>query len=772
MIRLGRMTRSNQVDATAMLLLVVGCKSDGSGGGVTPLTPTSISVIPSKVILAAVGETTQASAEVRDQNGNVMAGQAVAWSSSNAPVAEVSSTGLITAKGHGTAIISASAGGASGSVGLQVDRAAVALVESGGDGQTGVVESALPERPTVLLTDALGSPVPNRIVQFGVTGGGGSVVSTATTGQDGTASVEWVLGTLLGAQRLRATIAQFSVDFTATAIAGPAASIAKVSGDSQTGVVLATLGLPMVIKLEDALGNATVGQEVEFSTSAGSLSTMTGTTDENGLASTTLTLPATVGLVTVTASVTALGLEATFTATAIAGVPTTIEKVSGDLQVAPSSTALPFPLIARVLDASGNPVPLTLVAFASSAGSLSAASLGTDSEGLVSVVLTLPAGAGTTTVTVSTAGVPDVTFTATGFVQVGLGASLTVGTNHNCARAGTDGSWYCWGNNLNQQLGAGPAFSSLPLLIGGVTLVRVSAGGEHGCGLTSSGEAYCWGLNTSGQLGDGTNITRSTPTRVTTNLHFVAISAGASHTCALDGTGAAYCWGEGGSGQLGNAGLTDATSPVAVAGLSFQEISTGQDHSCAITLAGVAYCWGLNDQGQLGLGTLITRTVPVAVTGGLLFSEVSAGAGYSCGVTQAGAGYCWGEDISGSLGAGGAVPQANPTPLLVLGGLTFTSIEAGGGHTCGLVGGLTYCWGLNASGELGIGSMVNQSAPFLLAPGSQHAISLLLPGLGDHTCGLNGLGEIYCWGLNTSGQVGIAAGAPVTAPVMVPGWPR
>jgi alpha-tubulin suppressor-like RCC1 family protein len=258
---------------------------------------------------------------------------------------------------------------------------------------------------------------------------------------------------------------------------------------------------------------------------------------------------------------------------------------------------------------------------------------------------------------------------------------------------------------------------------------------------------------------------------VTSNLHFIRISAGAAHTCALDGTGAAYCWGEGSSGQLGNALSADLSSPSAVAGLSFQEISAGQDHTCAITLGGVAYCWGLNDQGQLGIGTQITRTVPVAVTGGLLFSGVSAGAGYSCGVTMiTGVGYCWGEDVSGSLGAGGAVPQANPTPTLVLGGHTFTSITAGGGHTCGLVGGLTYCWGLNASGELGINSMVNQSAPFMHP--APHGIALLLPGLGDHACGLNGLSEIYCWGLNSSEQVGIAAGAPVTAPAMVPGWPR
>jgi hypothetical protein len=144
------MTRTNQAVAIGFVLLLASCKSDGSGGGVTPLTPTSINVILTKAILAAVGETSQALAEVRDQNGNPMAGQAVTWSSSNLPVAEVSGTGLITAAGHGTAIISAAAGGASGSVALQVDQVAVALEESGGDGQTGVVGLALLERPAVL----------------------------------------------------------------------------------------------------------------------------------------------------------------------------------------------------------------------------------------------------------------------------------------------------------------------------------------------------------------------------------------------------------------------------------------------------------------------------------------------------------------------------------------------------------------------------------------------------------------------------------------------
>ena len=559
------MTRTNKAVAIGLLLLMTGCKGDGGGGGVDPLVPTSLIVILSKVILASVGETTQALAEVRDQNGNVLAGQSVTWSSSNLPVAEVSSSGLITARGEGTSVITATAGSASGAALLQVQQQPAALEKVGGDSQTGVVGQALPVRPEVLLTDAMGGPVRNRMIQFSVTGGGGSVEGGSSTGQDGRASAQWTLGVLLGSQRMRVAFAQFSVEFSATGVAGPAVSIIKIAGDGQAGVVLTTLALPLVVKLVDALENPSLGVTVEFSTSVGSVSPAASVTDEDGLASTALTFPATVGPVTVTASVPDLGLSETFTATSLAGAPAVLQKVSGDGQVGVAASALPVPFVAKVEDASGNPVPAVLVTFAASSGSVSPISVGTDSQGLASVVLTLPAAAGTTTVTVSTTGVASVTFTAEAFIQVGLGAALTVGDDYNCARATSDGFWYCWGNSLNALVPPGPT----PVLLGGVTLLRVSAGGGHACGVTINGEAYCWGLNSSGQLGDGTNVSRSTPTKVSGNLHFVQISTGASHTCALDGTGAAYCWGEGSSGQLGNATSTDAVTPSTVVGLPF-----------------------------------------------------------------------------------------------------------------------------------------------------------------------------------------------------------
>ena len=101
-----------------------------------PPRPTTVTVSPATAELAALGASVQLRAEVRDQNGQVMAGAAVTWASSNATVATVDAQGLVTAAGNGTATVTAMAGSAAGRSGITVaypDRAAlVALYEATG----------------------------------------------------------------------------------------------------------------------------------------------------------------------------------------------------------------------------------------------------------------------------------------------------------------------------------------------------------------------------------------------------------------------------------------------------------------------------------------------------------------------------------------------------------------------------------------------------------------------------------------------------------------
>ena len=102
-----------------------------------PLRPTTLTVTPATAELAARGATVQLTAEVRDQNGQVIAGATVAWTSSDASIATVSPSGLVTATASGATTITARAGSAFGTAEITIkdsDRAALVALYEATDG--------------------------------------------------------------------------------------------------------------------------------------------------------------------------------------------------------------------------------------------------------------------------------------------------------------------------------------------------------------------------------------------------------------------------------------------------------------------------------------------------------------------------------------------------------------------------------------------------------------------------------------------------------------
>ena len=146
------------VPATLSATLWAYACGDGTTAPPTPRPPrpTTVAVTPATTQLTALGATVQLSAEVRDQNEQVMAGAAVTWSSSTTSIATVSGSGLVTAAGNGTVTIAASAGGASGTAAVTVmqDVSAVAVTPAA---HTLVAGDML--RLAVEATDANGHPV-------------------------------------------------------------------------------------------------------------------------------------------------------------------------------------------------------------------------------------------------------------------------------------------------------------------------------------------------------------------------------------------------------------------------------------------------------------------------------------------------------------------------------------------------------------------------------------------------------------------------------------
>jgi beta propeller repeat protein len=115
----------HKVRVAAAVLLTAAC----SGDGPTPparVASVTVSVAASSIV---VGSSTQATAILRDTDGNILAGRSVSWSSANPSIATVSEAGVVTGAAHGgPVIITATAEGISGGVSVTVTPVPVASV--------------------------------------------------------------------------------------------------------------------------------------------------------------------------------------------------------------------------------------------------------------------------------------------------------------------------------------------------------------------------------------------------------------------------------------------------------------------------------------------------------------------------------------------------------------------------------------------------------------------------------------------------------------------
>jgi hypothetical protein len=204
---------------------------------------------------------------------------------------------------------------------------------------------------------------------------------------------------------------------TQLAVFGLFPGLTPVSGNNQTAAVATTLPVALQVQgLNPYSGAVFAGITVTFSDGGkgGTFSNPTTTTDSNGFASTSYTLPKKAVPYTITASSTGVA-SAQFKETAVPATPTRLGIVSGNGQSAPVSTPLSAPFVVSVLDAYGNAIPGVVVNFsdAGAGGTFSSPTATTNSVGRASVNYTTSANAGTFKVTASSTGLTNAVFTVT-----------------------------------------------------------------------------------------------------------------------------------------------------------------------------------------------------------------------------------------------------------------------------------------------------------------------------------------------------------------------
>jgi alpha-tubulin suppressor-like RCC1 family protein len=359
----------------------------------------------------------------------------------------------------------------------------------------------------------------------------------------------------------------------------------------------------------------------------------------------------------------------------------------------------------------------------------------------------------------------------------GLGngiASISAGYLHGCASTMGTEEVRCWGNNFDGQLGDGSFTNRLtPRDVVGLStgVEQVATGFQHSCAWSAARGIQCWGDNSFGQLGNGATTSSETPVAVQQFGNASGVmSGGVFHTCALSTAGGVRCWGQNSFGQLGDDSFTDRALPTDVAGLAsgVNGIAAGGFHTCAVLGSGSVRCWGSNFAGQLGIGSQSDLGAPAEVTGfPAPVQRIAAGEAHSCALTQSGAVLCWGSNAAGQLGDGTLTGRTSPTSVSGLSS-GVREISVSGNFSCALLqSGAVRCWGGNESGQLGDGSVLNRLTPAPVSGLTSGIVSI--EAAWYHACALDGGGGLRCWGRNTEGQLGDNSTLPRLRPQPVAG---
>ncbi|CAB1451658.1 unnamed protein product [Pleuronectes platessa] len=216
------------------------------------------------------------------------------------------------------------------------------------------------------------------------------------------------------------------------------------------------------------------------------------------------------------------------------------------------------------------------------------------------------------------------------------------------------------------------------------------------------------------------------------------------------------------SGCLGLGDLQSTIEPRRIdvlCGKKIVSLSYGTGPHVAIATAdGEVFAWGHNGYSQLGNGTTNHGLTPALVSTNLLskrVTEVACGSHHTIARTTDGEVYAWGYNNSGQVGSGSTANQ--PTPRRVSSCLqNKVVVNVACGQLCSMAvldNGEIYGWGYNCNGQLGLGNNGNQQTPCRIA--ALQGVNIVQVACGyAHTLALTDEGLVYAWGANSYGQLG------------------
>ncbi|KAF5898051.1 putative E3 ubiquitin-protein ligase HERC3, partial [Clarias magur] len=221
------------------------------------------------------------------------------------------------------------------------------------------------------------------------------------------------------------------------------------------------------------------------------------------------------------------------------------------------------------------------------------------------------------------------------------------------------------------------------------------------------------------------------------------------------------CWGSSALGQLGlavpEAAVFEPRSCCVFDGRGLKEVACGGQHSLFLMHDGSVYTCGSNSHGQLGHERSGGKPELVGALDAQKIAGVACGRAHSLALSEQGQVFAWGAGEWGQLGLG-AAEEAVRVPRLIkkLCEHRISQVMCGNQHCIALSkDGQLFTWGQNSSGQLGLG----KGEPSSLSPQPLKSLCGIplaqISAGGDHSFALSLSGAVFGWGRNGAGQLGL-----------------